>query len=142
MKLILRQGHLTNAHDSNSPFKLARIERPLAASASWYKICRTRNLLSISQIRGASETLLGAYGYVIRGNWNRQQMAARQDSRRDRRHGNQSQPPYLSRPGRKFHRRRLFRRRPVLHRRADYFFRRLPGHFGWASGPAPESRYR
>src|SRR5713226_2399022 len=46
--------------------------------------------LSISRIRADSETLLGAYGYVNGGNWNRQQMAAGQDSWRNRRRGNQS----------------------------------------------------
>src|SRR5260370_26224499 len=134
MKTILREGHWTDTHDPNSPSKVARIKRPLAGSAGWYRMRGIRNSLSISRIRGDSETLLGAYGYVNGGNWNRQQMAVRQNCWRDPRHWNQSQSLDIPWTGREFCRRRLFFRVPVLRRRPHHFLRRLPGHLGWASG--------
>src|SRR3984893_7142874 len=109
---------------------------------NWCRMRGIRNPLSISRIPGDSETLLGAYGYVIGGNWNRQQMAAGQNSWRHRPHRNQSQPPDIPWTGRKLWGRRFFCRGPVLRRRPDYFLRRLPGHFGWASGAAAEPRHR
>ena len=76
MKPILRQGDLTDARDSNSPSNLARLKRPWAAGAACHAMRLVRHTLSISRFRRDSETLLGAYGYVIRRNRNRQQMAA------------------------------------------------------------------
>src|ERR1700687_2420532 len=102
MKPILRQEQLTHPRDLKSLSNSAWVEGPLAGRSGWYRMRGIRNPLSISRIRGDSETLLGAYGYVIGGSWSRQQMAAGQNSWRHRRHGNQSQPPDVPWTGRKF----------------------------------------
>ncbi len=76
MKPILRQEQLTYARDLKSLSISSAVEEPLAGGAVWYRMRDNRNPLSISRIRGDSETLLGAHGYINGGNWNRQQMAA------------------------------------------------------------------